>query len=288
MLTRGPETLGLVLAKAQRRKELSFLLVRAVHDSRDAASARGRDPTDVFRRRLERPGRLAHDRSDVFLHEEILRAASEAGTLDRFRDAALALARDTIGADVGLFATVHAHGAARSAFGFDASMLRCLERRWDAFGREIAPMYAEAERSGATTDVRTFGASLSRTQLHRELIAPAGGSESLFVAPSFGGRKLGLFMLGRVGGRRFTDAEVGLGRSIAAALGVSCAALPPAAAELSPLEAELMRYLELGYTSHEIALARGKSFYTVRNQLSALYKKLGVANRTEAVGLRRP
>jgi DNA-binding NarL/FixJ family response regulator len=41
----------------------------------------------------------------------------------------------------------------------------------------------------------------------------------------------------------------------------------------------------LGYTNREIALACGTSFRTVRNQLSAVYAKLGAANRTEALAL---
>ena len=39
--------------------------------------------------------------------------------------------------------------------------------------------------------------------------------------------------------------------------------------------------------AREIAHARGTSFFTVRNQLSALYRRLEVGNRAEAIGLRR-
>ena len=158
---------------------------------------------------------------------------------------------------------------------------------------EIAPVDEEARRTGAATDRRIFGAALRRTNVYRELIAPATGGESLIVGLSSRGPRLGLFMLARSGRRLFSDAEVNLAGSLAPALSVSCAALmrpapasPLPTTELSAAEGELMGYLELGYSSREIAMARGTSFYTVRNQLSALYRKLGVANRTEAVGLR--
>jgi len=56
---------------------------------------------------------------------------------------------------------------------------------------------------------------------------------------------------------------------------------------LTETELDLLDYLELGWGTREIAEARGTSFFTVRNQLSALYRRLEVTNRAEAIGLRR-
>ncbi len=47
----------------------------------------------------------------------------------------------------------------------------------------------------------------------------------------------------------------------------------------------MVDYLHLGYTNEQIGLALGTRPRTVRNQLTAVYRKLGVATRAEAVGL---
>ena len=64
------------------------------------------------------------------------------------------------------------------------------------------------------------------------------------------------------------------------------AATPVVPAERSRLtrtEAPLARALARGLTNAAIAGARGVSVRTVANQLAALYRKLGVASRREAV-----
>jgi len=52
---------------------------------------------------------------------------------------------------------------------------------------------------------------------------------------------------------------------------------------LTALERELLRWVAAGRSNAQIARLRGRSEATIRNQLHALYKKLGVANRAEAV-----
>ena len=51
---------------------------------------------------------------------------------------------------------------------------------------------------------------------------------------------------------------------------------------LTPREREVLGYLRLGYTNAQIACALGSAERTVRNQLSSVYEKLGVATRAEA------
>jgi DNA-binding NarL/FixJ family response regulator len=60
-------------------------------------------------------------------------------------------------------------------------------------------------------------------------------------------------------------------------------------AELSGRELEVLRGLATGATNAQIAARLGLSEHTVRNHVHAVTRKLGVANRTDAVatGLRR-
>ena len=57
----------------------------------------------------------------------------------------------------------------------------------------------------------------------------------------------------------------------------------PSGAVLTIIERELLRLVAAGRTNAEIALTRGRSEATVRNQLTVAFRKLGVRNRMEAV-----
>lgn len=227
------------------------------------------------------------------IEHEVLELALAAPTLDQFRGRALTRLREHLDADVALFVTAVGGRVARASIAMDA-IEASLEGGWATFGAEILPVQREALRVGAATDRRVLGNHLERTLLYREIMAPLEGRESLFVVPAFGGHKLGFVMLGRTGRRRFTDAEVGHAARLGPCLAVSCAAIhrgapaqePPEIADLTGRKRELLEYIELGYTTREIALACGTSVFTVRNQLSALYRQLGVSNRAEAAGLR--
>lgn len=223
---------------------------------------------------------------------ELVELAATAPDLECCRSQVLAALVHSLEADVGLFATLGPTGRPEISELGMTDVNGALESGWEGFGREILAVQRETQRAGASTDRRVLGGAIEQTKLHREVIAPLGGSESLFVVPAFGGRKLGFVMLGRCGNRLFTDAELSEARALGPSLSVICAAFAgaltpnPALANLSETERELLEYLELGYGNREIAAARGTSFFTVRNQLSTLYRKLGVSNRTEAVGLR--
>jgi DNA-binding CsgD family transcriptional regulator len=54
---------------------------------------------------------------------------------------------------------------------------------------------------------------------------------------------------------------------------------------LSPRELEILELMRAGNTDKEIARALDISFWTVRTHISALLRKLGVRNRTEAVAM---
>jgi DNA-binding CsgD family transcriptional regulator len=58
-----------------------------------------------------------------------------------------------------------------------------------------------------------------------------------------------------------------------------------AIAGLSKAEAEVLGAALQGLTNTEIALARGRSVFTIGNQLSSAMRKLGVSSRSEAAAL---
>lgn len=238
--------------------------------------------------------------------QHILALASTTPTFERFQEALLSRACERLRADVGLLAGKQAP-ARRAEIGFDRASAERLYAGWDVYGPEVHPVQIEAARAGVASDVRTLGSALEETRVYREVMAPLGGTESLFLLPSFRGRTVCMLMLGRCR-RRFTTDELSQARALSVAIGVAWAAAsapagagsapvteaarapgtpvqPGLTALLTPAEADLLRYLELGHTTRDIAAARETSFFTVRNQLSALYRKLGVCNRTEAVGL---
>jgi DNA-binding CsgD family transcriptional regulator len=54
-------------------------------------------------------------------------------------------------------------------------------------------------------------------------------------------------------------------------------------AELTVVERDLIDAVLAGMTNQQIALRRGRSRYTIGNQLAALYRKLGIEGRNELV-----
>lgn len=54
---------------------------------------------------------------------------------------------------------------------------------------------------------------------------------------------------------------------------------------LSPREAEVLEFASLGLTNAQIAARLKVTVHGVKFHLSAIYRKFGVTNRTEAVGV---
>ncbi len=216
---------------------------------------------------------------------ELLELASESLGVEDFRTRVSQHFREWLDADVALLATLEPWGHAPA--GFEPATAAALEAHWDAYGRELAPVRASAARHGSSSDREVLGCALERTRVYREVMAPSGGHESLLALPAFRNRLLGLLMVGRRR-RSFSRAARGRMATLAAGVAVTLTAVliapPVAPPELTAAERDLLEYLQLGHSTRDIALARGRSVYTVRNQLSRLYRKLGVANRTEAVG----
>jgi DNA-binding NarL/FixJ family response regulator len=59
----------------------------------------------------------------------------------------------------------------------------------------------------------------------------------------------------------------------------------PQLAGLSKAETEVVRAALAGLTNEEIAVTRGRSIFTIQNQLAAAWRKLGVSSRHEAAAL---
>ena len=54
---------------------------------------------------------------------------------------------------------------------------------------------------------------------------------------------------------------------------------------LSPRELDVLRLTSLGLTNSQIAARLSVSVHAVKFHLAAIYRKLGVGNRTEAAGI---
>jgi len=162
----------------------------------------------------------------------------------------------------------------------------------------MAPLLNAARAGkGVVVDSEVLGQELKRLPYYQVIMRPVRGYTTLMAFLSTGAlqtpRKLAL---GRcVGTCPFHADQQALLASIVPTLSLAAAALDdgtcqslPSAPEVQRLtarEREVLSYLHLGYTNREIGCALGTRERTVRNQLSQVYAKLGVANRAEAVGL---
>ncbi len=218
----------------------------------------------------------------------LITLAHQISTPSALRDGALKVLCDDLNAEIGIFVAMETGREMHALHGLAASERAIVHASWRRSSLDLHEVKARAVLEGATTDRRVLGMSLEHTMLYRHVMAPLGGVETLVLIPTARGRPLGMVALGRRG-RRFSDAALAHARGLVPVLSVACLA---AAAPHDPCpvvttaEADLLDYLELGLSTGQIAKARGTSFYTVRNQLAALYRKLGVSNRAEAIGRR--
>lgn len=219
----------------------------------------------------------------------LIELAHEGIVASDLRERVLALICPELDADLGLFIALEDGREERSLRGLPPSAVAQLDGAWSSLRRDAKPMVGQALLHGATTDRNVLGSSLERTTLFRRLMAPVGGTETLFLVPRLGDRPLGMMALGRCGGS-FSAAALAHAKDLVPAISVVYRAVASSTVPLSHLtstEIDLLDYLELGFGTRQIAEVRGTSFFTVRNQLSSLYRKLEVTNRAEAVGIRR-
>ncbi len=223
------------------------------------------------------------------MEHALIELAHEARDAAQLRERALALLCASFEAEVGIFVAREGTREVHAIQGLPDGSRAALAASWITIQQDVRPVKERALRRGVATDRGVLGARLERTQLYRHVMAPVGGTETLLVLPRQGERVLGMVALGRRGGR-FSSAALAEAERLVPALSVACRAVAspaPALPALTPTDLDLLDYLELGWGTRAIAAARGTSFYTVRNQLSALYRRLDVSNRAEAIGLRR-
>jgi DNA-binding CsgD family transcriptional regulator len=203
----------------------------------------------------------------------------------------LQLVAARVGFDVAIFKRLSGH----SGHGLDAAIERACRAHWPRFGPEILPVVEAASREGrVAVDVEVLGLrKMERLEYYQRLMRPHRGKATAIVCLTSRGSVFGTFALGRTRGG-FRPRELAYLRAIAPTLSVCEAALaarvPPAAenaqaASLTAREREVLLHLQLGHTNSDIACALGSAERTVRNQLSSIYRKLGVASRAEAAAL---
>ncbi len=217
-----------------------------------------------------------------------------------FEDEALALLEHQIGGDTLFFADETGPSAATRGVLVDC--LAEIRPLWASFSFDVHPMALAAEqRGGVLIDSEVFGSTMRALPHYQQVMAPVRGRTTLIGALTHRGRLLQKVAIGRCWGTGdFREADVSALREVIAALSLARAAFVPPHPQtrslnpepelslelgLTAREREVVSYLRLGYTNRDIAQALGTSVKTVRNQLSAAYSKLGVANRAEAVGL---
>jgi DNA-binding CsgD family transcriptional regulator len=176
---------------------------------------------------------------------------------------------------------------------FDERVRRDTVGRFQLYARELEAFGKHAlGRGAAAVDREFFGQSgLERLTYFGEVMRPHRGKSSLIGYLTFREQLLGCVVLGRASAT-FSVKEQATLRAVLPALSLCDAAIyrkasPSSAVEsgLSLREREILGYLSLGYTNREIALACGTAPKTVRNQLSAVFRKLGASTRTEAVAI---
>jgi DNA-binding CsgD family transcriptional regulator len=236
--------------------------------------------------------------------EAIAELACSHGRLGAFEASVLeGLARD-IGFDVAFFCG--GGGVGEASLGLDPAVRPVAAQRWGEMSAECLEMLPAARREGGViVDSEWFGSRLGRLVYYDTFMRPHRGRTTLIAFLEVRGVLLGELVLGSCrGSAPFSAGEAAALRRLVPVLSLSrhaylgegssksrpctprLAAVREAAAEgaaLTAREREVLGYLHLGYTNQQIALALGSAPRTVRNQLSSVYIKLGVASRAEAV-----
>jgi DNA-binding CsgD family transcriptional regulator len=221
--------------------------------------------------------------------DALVEVATAAVNTREYEQGVLETLRRRLGFDVAMFKRRDSCGT----HGLDPNVELACRPRWDQFRLDALPVTRAAlTQRGVAVDIDVLGLRrMQRLSYYQDLMRPHRGTSTALMTLTRGGQPLATLALGRTHGS-FSDPELAYLRSVVPAISVCEAALqatpPPLEprSELSQLtqrEREVLAYLPLGYTNAQIALALGTAQRTVRNQLSSIYEKLGVASRAEAV-----
>lgn len=131
-----------------------------------------------------------------------------------------------------------------------------------------------------------------RMPLYAELLRPLGLRTQVVHLVRFRGRAVGVIHANRYGprGAHFRSSTLGRMQSIVQLLGAALVARrqappPPGVVALTSREAEVASLAVRGFETAQIAAHLGTSTNTVRNQLHAVFRKLGVCSRLELANL---
>jgi DNA-binding CsgD family transcriptional regulator len=220
---------------------------------------------------------------------ELAQSALVATTREEARAEILRCLQPRIGFDYGVLWRPGDEEATLS--GFDQSFFRRYRAREYRYRDDLASLAgAAAAQHGVTRDVVALDAARrARSAFYAEIIHPVGSRSFLTAILALRGRVVALLQLGRGEHRAFREREADRLRALLPIATLCEAAHDPAAPltanteELTPREHQILRYLTLGFTNREIALACGSSPNTVRNQLVSIFRKAGVTTRAELV-----
>ncbi|HEU4578787.1 MAG TPA: helix-turn-helix transcriptional regulator [Polyangiaceae bacterium] len=230
---------------------------------------------------------------------ELAELGSADTSLADFEQGVFRLVQRHVGFDLGFFRRNRDYGALSA--GTDLALMQEIRPLWPTFITEGHALCAACSaQRGVAVDAEVYGARLERLTAYQRLTKPSGMRTGAMLVSQAGGRFIAALLLGRRSSE-FRPAELERLRQFAAfirlaetwrwverrAARASAALVVPESVGLTERERELLSYLGLGYTNEQIASACGVSPYTVRNQLSRAYSKLGVATRAEAVAALR-
>lgn len=220
---------------------------------------------------------------------ELAELATHATSRDELRRETLARLERVVGFDVAI-AWRFGEDEATIA-GFDAAIWHRFRAHAARYARDLGALIEAAARErGVARDVEALDRRRREASpFYEEIIRPAGSGGFLTAVLQVRGRRIAALQLGRARRRgpvfRAREAEplrrllpvVALGEAIHAPLA------PASDPRLTARENELVRYVALGLTNREIALACGTSPNTVRNQLASVFRKVAVSTRSELV-----
>jgi DNA-binding CsgD family transcriptional regulator len=216
----------------------------------------------------------------------IVTAAYATRTVIAYERDALSALRRAIAGDVLFLCRGGAIGP--GALGVDPRIARRTRGCWQSYGDELTPVFDDATASGGVSvDAEVLKGAFVTTRVYREFIRPHGGRCTMLGIVSLGDELLATIAVGRLHGS-FSDGDRRALASLLPTFAVAEAAVRRKGESwvpLTPREREIVTYLRLGYANRQIAVALGTSVNTVRNQVQGVLRKLGAANRAEAVAL---
>src|SRR5262249_25799014 len=175
--------------------------------------------------------------------------------------------------------------------GLEMDLVERARAGWQGYAPGLAPLLqASSAGGGGAIDAQGFSRpERERLAFYRDVARPLRIQPLPRTPPPVRGQQLGVIGLARrSAAARFSDAGVGLLRSLVAVLSVADGffALPRPSVEapiggLTRREREVADLVVLGYTNREIGIALGTSPRTVRNQMTSILEKTGAATRTE-------